>query len=243
MRLHRFIYNFSFSNQKVFIKEGNFVHQIKNVLRLKKGNCLILVNPKLNVEALFEIVKIELNSVHLRFIKVLDLMKKKNNNEISLFLAVLKKENFELACQKVTEIGIKRIIPLLTERTVKMNIPQKRVLKIIKEASEQAGRLDLPILENVTEFNDIFSLNFLKSSLNLAFHPTGEDIKNFMGAKINEFQNNNVSIFIGPEGGFTEKEIETFKENNFYIISLGKNVLRAETAAIVGSYLMFLFSK
>jgi len=241
MRLHRFIFNFDL-REKIFIREKNLIHQIVNVLRLKKGSYLVLVNSNLRVEALFEIVNIDTNFVELKFVKVLD-SSPSDSLEINLFLAILKKENFEFVCQKVTEIGAKRIFPVLTSRTVKKDIQRKRVLKIIDEATEQSGRLDAPILENVLKVEDLFSLELLKTTFNLVFHPLGEGIKEFAREKEKDFQNKNISIFIGPEGGFTENEIEMFKENGFYILSLGKNVLRAETAAILSVYLAQFLSR
>jgi 16S rRNA (uracil1498-N3)-methyltransferase len=241
MRLHRFIFNFDLK-EKIFIQEKNLIHQILNVLRLKKGSYLVLVNSNLKIEALFEIININTNFIELRFMKILN-SNSSDNLEINLFLAILKKENFELVCQKVTEIGARRIFPILTSRTVKKDIQIERVLKIIKEATEQSGRLDAPILEDILKVEDLFSLEILKTTFNLVFHPSGEEIKEFAKKKEKDFQNKNISIFIGPEGGFTEIEVEMFKKNGFYILSLGKNILRSETAAILSVYLVHFLSK
>jgi len=170
MRLHRFIFNFDLK-EKIFIQEKNLIHQILNVLRLKKGSYLVLVNSNLKIEALFEIINITTNFIELKFIKIIN-SNSSDNLEINLFLAILKKENFELVCQKATEIGARRIFPILTSRTVKKDIQIERVLKIIKEATEQSGRLDAPVLEDILKVEDLFSLEILKTTFNLVFHPS-----------------------------------------------------------------------
>jgi len=243
MKLQRFVYEFTPSQNQLKIFNFKLIHQIKNVLRLGKDDLIVLVNPKEKKEYLFQITEISKNFIQGKILKVLNHFQKLNLPEITLFLAILKKENFEIACQKTTEIGVSKIIPLLTERTIKKSIPEKRILKIIQEAGEQSGRLDLPTLEKTLNFKDLFVLDYLKDSLNLVFHPQGEDLNHFIQFNRKKLQTKKVSIFVGPEGGFTEKEIKKFQENNFLILSLSNTILRAETAAIVGSYLALLFIK
>jgi 16S rRNA (uracil1498-N3)-methyltransferase len=129
-------------------------------------------------------------------------------------------------------------VPVLTDRTVKLNINPERINRIIKEAAEQSGRGILPKLENPVSLAQI-GQHSGGNDLNIFFEKSrvlfmdwiienGELLK----------KTSKIGIFIGPEGGWTKEEIEIAKTNNYHIISLGNFVLRAETAAIIASYLL-----
>lgn len=224
MRLHRFIGNFDFSNAELCISDVDLVSQIKNVLRLSVGHVLILSDGQGN-EA--EATIISLNKKE----AVVNLTKKyKNENvpkkEVTLFCAILKKENFELVAQKATEIGVARIVPVISERTVKQNVDMKRVKKIIKEASEQSGRGAVPLLHDVLSFQE--ALSYAKTlGTSAIFDSSGEAMTSKLSPKC---------LFIGPEGGWSKTEIDMAKEKGLEVKSLGSLTLRAETAAIVASY-------
>jgi 16S rRNA (uracil1498-N3)-methyltransferase len=149
--------------------------------------------------------------------------------QVILYCSIIKRENFELMAQKATEVGVKEIVPLLSSRTIKLNIKSERVEKIIKEASEQSGRGKVPELHPPMTFKD--ALEHAKSNdLNLFFDPSGKIFSPLT-------QEKKIGVFIGPEGGWDEDEIGLARAQNFQIVSLGKLVLRAETAAIVASFL------
>ena len=116
-KIHRFIEEYEIKNKNIEIKDTSLLHQWKNVLKFKNGEQLILSNK--NEDILAEIKNLNKNLCELEVIK-----KYQNNNKVkrrvNLFLAILKKENFELAIQKSTELGIESITPIITERTVKL---------------------------------------------------------------------------------------------------------------------------
>lgn len=235
MRINRFFGDFDFSKKVIKISDRDIYNQIKNVLRMEIGERIILCDGKLN-EALSEIVNLGRSFIEL---KILDI--NKNENEFGvygiLYCSMLKKENFELVIQKATEIGIKEIVPIITKRTVKLNLNEKRLNKIIKEAAEQSGRGILPILNKPMHFQD--ALNKAGGDdLNLFFDPSGKSFAQMSNVKC---QLSNVGIWIGPEGGWDEEEIKMAKDKGFKIVSLGKLTFRAETAAIVGSFLAAVF--
>jgi 16S rRNA (uracil1498-N3)-methyltransferase len=152
------------------------------------------------------------------------------DNQAILYCAVLKKENFELVVQKATEIGVAKIVPVITERTVKLGINMERLHKIIVEACEQSGRGFLP--EIVEPMKLEFALKGAESNdANLFFH--------FSKTKISASDkiSGQVGLFVGPEGGWSDEEVNLAKDHNCKIVSFGDNVFRAETAAIIASYL------
>jgi len=248
MKLHRFIGNFNLNEGSIEIKDSNLTNQIIKVLRLKGGDKFILSNGQLN-EAQVQITRISKNSIVAEIIK-----KYKNQNEpkrkVTLYCAILKRENFELVAQKATEVGISEIVPVITERTIKTGLNIERLQKIIKEAAEQSGRGIVPALHEPIDFKEAVK-NRKQNDCNFLFHPNEALLFGMPcerdGANTSKFSAENyacipgskaeVGLFIGPEGGFSEAEIKLARENNLKIASLGKLTLRAETATIVVSYL------
>ncbi|MCX6755051.1 MAG: RsmE family RNA methyltransferase [Candidatus Nomurabacteria bacterium] len=249
MKIHRFIDNFDLTGLEVEIT-GEIAHQMVKVLKLEIGEQVELCDGK-GISAMAEIESLNKNMVKLKLGKIsrLNLDKEK---VVSLFCAVLKKENFELVVQKVTECGVDKIIPIITTRTIKMGLNMERLQKIAREACEQSHRSILPEILEPMSFEE--SLELAKENdVNIIFDASGEVLLGKMpcerdGANTSknssEFYgcilNNKTSpgIWIGPEGGWTPEEIKKATENNFSVASLGKNVLRAETAAIIGTFLV-----
>lgn len=231
MKIHRFIGDFDLSKKEVEIKNPENINQIKNVLRLKKGEKIILSDGK-GSEAEITLTFISSKKITGTIDKLNEPHSAKASRgeyrKVNLYLSILKKENFELAVQKATECGVEKIIPIITERTIKTGINIKRLEKIILEASEQSGRNIIPTLSPILKFED--ALNDAKDNKEkIIFHL----VENVYSPDKNT---KTASIFVGPEGGFTEKEIELAKNAGFTIASLGHLTLRGETAAIVATY-------
>jgi 16S rRNA (uracil1498-N3)-methyltransferase len=227
MKIHRFIGNFDLSKKELTIKDVEIINQMKNVLRLKTGETVELCDGK-HISAMADICKIEKESITV-LIKKMEENKNKTKNEVSLFCAVLKKENFELVVQKATECGVSKIIPIITARTIKTGLNLERLQKIAKEASEQCGRITIPEISEPIDFDGA-----IKNTVgeNIIFDISGEPLSDL---KINSEK---INIFVGPEGGWTEAEIAKAKSLNFKLASLGPLTLRGETAAIVATYLV-----
>lgn len=229
MKLQRFFGEFNFKNKEIETSDRELINQIKNVFRYQKGSEVLLLD-NLGTEALAEIRKIDSDKIVFE-IKKVSANENIPKNKVTLYCSLLKKENFELVSQKVTEIGVEKITPLLSARTLKQNVSKQRIEKIIKEASEQSERGNIPALGEPTLFKEAVK-NINKNDLNLFFDHSGQNIY-----EINNNENKKINIFIGPEGGWEEYEINSAKENCFIITSLGKLNLRGETAAIVVTYL------
>lgn len=225
MKLHRFIGAYNLAQDEVKIEKEDVVKQIRNVLRLENDEKIILCDGQ-GEEAIAEITELAKN-----FIKAKILERKKTGSEperrVTLYLAILKKENFELAVQKAIECGVSRIVPIITERTIKTGLNKERLEKIIMEASEQSGRGIVPELDSIMDLKK--AMKESKAEEKILFDLSGDSYKTNTKAS-------SIIIFIGPEGGFTENEIFFAKENKFTISSLGTLTLRAETAAIVTTY-------
>jgi len=227
--MHYFIGKFNFKKERIKIVDKELLHQFNNVLRFNKGEKILLGNGK-NREALAIIEKINKDFAVL---KTLNLKKstEEPHKEVSLYCSILKRENFEFVCQKATEIGIKEIFPIICERTVKLGFKKERLEKIIKEASEQSKRGEVPKLNIPLIFLKAIE-NARENEVNVLFDILGSPIKGIL-----PFGFKKVGVFIGPEGGFSQKEIDLVRKSNFKILNLGKLTLRAETAAVVGCWL------
>jgi len=234
MKLHRFIGDYDFSlghsltgeaKSEVEIIDPKIIKQIKAVLRLKKGENIILADGKGN-SAEVTLSSFAPNKI-MGTINKVD-KKDKTKRKVSLYMAVLKKENFGIAVQKVVEAGVSEIIPVITERTIKTGLNIERLKKIILEASEQSGRSFVPTLSPILSFKDAL-IHGKNAEEKIIFH-LGNDL--YASNKDAE----KISIFIGPEGGFTEKEVNMAKDSGYTVSSLGHLTLRAETAAIIATY-------
>lgn len=141
-----------------------------------------------------------------------------------LAMALIKKDNFDLVLQKATELGVQKIIPLITARTVVPKLNLNRAQHIVQEAAEQCERLDVPqVCEPMT----------LKAFLNLDENHTIVYLseRGQTSAKITKSES--VCFVVGPEGGWTDEEIQMFSTRaNVQSLNLGQLILRAETAAI-----------
>ena len=195
------------------------------VLRLQKGEQVELFNNE------GEDAKVLITGISDSKVDFLVLEKEKvetSTKKVVLAAAIVKRDNFEWIVQKATEVGVTEIIPLLTQHSVKFGIQIHRLKKIIAEAAEQCGRTSLPVIREPEEF-----LEVLKNSTEESKYFFDMGGKNFSGAGKSE----SVILFVGPEGGWSAAEREEAKKIGCTILALGKNVLRAETAATVASYL------
>ena len=215
-------------NKSLELEESDY-HHIKNVMRMKTGDLIKIV-----YDNIFYTCKLNVNKdVDIEVISE----EKKNINKVKIISAfsLIKEQKLDYLLQKGTEVGIDYFIPINTKRSIvkidnkKDNKKKDRWTRILKEASEQSFRSNIPIIENVLELNDLIKI---KADLKLicSLNEKTENIK-----KVLEKNNkcDTILIVTGPEGGFELNEEEKLMENGFIPISLGNNVLRAETAPIV----------
>ena len=242
MRLHNFFIEQKIGEAKVIhLEDSDLLHQLKNVFRLEKGNEIVLLD---NSGSQYR-CKIELLSKNEGVFEVLEATENnvKPSREIFLYVSMIKKDNFEWILQKATEIGVSHFVPIISGRSVKINFNHERGLKIIKEASEQSGRGTLPELQEMVSLDKVLGEVEKDGMQAIAFHLEEGlmEAADFISQKLkNRADATKVAIFIGPEGGWSDTEIEQFKKHGVNILSLGDATLRAETAAIVASTLFLL---
>lgn len=223
-KIHRFFYDFNkIDDESISIFDYDIVNQVVNVLRIREGEEIIIFNKE--TEFFCNLEQFNRKGI---ILKILDSKNiEKQDYRINIYCAVLKKDNFEFIVQKTVELGISDIYPIITDRTIKTNLNFERLNKIVKEASEQSGRFYSSTVFNVI---DLKKINILKDDLNIVLNMDGENI---LSAASVIKKTKNINLFIGPEGGWTDEEMFFFKKNNFLNLSIAKNVLRAETAALL----------
>jgi len=196
-------------------------HYLNKVMRINIGKNFSLFNQNGEWEA--RIIKITKGIVEFSIIK--KIRSNDNEKEIWLAFAPIKLNYLNLMIQKATELGVTRFIPILTERTIVRKINEKRVNKIIVEASEQSNRLKVPKLEEIVKLDNFLKFN---QKTNIIFGDLNTN-NNKLIIKNTE----PLCILIGPEGDFTTKEREKIlKLKNIIPLKINENILRAETAAI-----------
>ena len=196
-------------------------HYLSKVMRVNTGEKFSLFNQNGEWEA--KIDKIIKGIVEFSISK--KIRSNTNEKEIWLAFAPIKLNYLNLMIQKATELGVTRFTPILTNRTIVRKINEKRVNKIIIEASEQSNRLKVPQLDEIIKLDDFLKFN---QKTNIIFGDL-----NTNNNKLNIKSTEPLCILIGPEGDFTTQEREKIlKLKNIIPLKINENILRSETAAI-----------
>ncbi len=201
-------------------------HYVKDVMRLKIGDKLSIFNSQGEWNSVIE--SYEKSGVK---IKIMEKVRDKGNEKnIWLAFSPIKQNPLNFVIQKGTELGVQKFIPILSERTVVRKINIQRIKKIIVEASEQSNRISIPEISK-PEMLKNFLLNFSKngSIIFCDINSNQNNLKNIFKEK----DEGPICILIGPEGDFSENERKMIIDHNqTFSVSLAKNILKSETAAI-----------
>tara|TARA_E500000178_G_scaffold354137_1_gene422126 strand:+ start:1155 stop:1880 length:726 start_codon:yes stop_codon:yes gene_type:complete len=150
----------------------------------------------------------------------------------SLYFSIIKNNNLKWMIEKVTELGIKKLIPVITERTIVKSINRRKLLAHIKEASEVSDRISLPQLEEKMTLQNVLK-KIKKEKKQLIFCNENRNDQSLFKYFSKNFKKN-ISFLIGPEGGFSMTEQNFLKEHKSIIsVKLNDRILRADTAAIL----------
>lgn len=217
---------------------GEDAYHISNVLRCKLGEKLT-VSAENSLDYICKISKFEKDTVILDIIDCIG-NESEPNLKITLYQALPKSEKMELIIQKCVEIGVDCIVPIKTDRCiVKLNGKEDKKLdrwnKISEAAAKQSKRGKIPKVKNILSFKEA-----LKDcqSLGQAIIPYENEKVNTIKSFSKNFKGDSIGIFIGPEGGFTENEINLATQNNILPITLGNRILRTETAGLFTSIIL-----
>ena len=229
----------------------NYNHLV-NSLRIKEGEFVLCSVNKFSSSFDYKtkVISIDKNEVRLNIEE--ETKANELDIEINLYQGLCKSDKFEFIIEKAVELGVHKIIPFDTVYTIvkfdlnekKINSKLDRFNKIAKSAAEQSKRHYIPEVLRPLSFEKIKDLD-LTNSHNILFYENAKSIdetRSYIRAIKNDKKA--VNIFIGPEGGFSDKEIEEAKTLGFKILTLGKRILRTETAAVTAlSILMYEFEK
>ena len=212
-------------NKKIILEKSSAHHLLK-VLRKKEGDEIILFDGKGN-SCLGVISSLKRFELELEIIEVFD-RTLRSGIDISLGQSLIKSDPLHLIIQKATELGVTSFCPLVTDRSViKLKMTKNRTLKwslIARGACEQCGENWLPIIESPMKLDKWAEGE--KSKIKIVLYPHATN-------KISDLDyKDSVSLAIGPEGDFTEYEVDSLSEKGFIPVTIGKRILRAETAAI-----------
>ncbi len=227
----RFFYEENIS-QGVFELSQETARHVTQVLRMKVGELLILTNGK-GTKAT---VEIESSSKRLCSVKLIKEEQLENQNpDIHLAISFTKNNaRMEWLLEKITEIGVRSIYPIITNRSERKEIKAERFQKKLISAMLQSQQFHLPVLHNPISFEKLIEQDFGQKFI--AHCESGFEKIELSNSKFNT--KNSKLITIGPEGDFTTKEIELALQQNFMSISLGNNRLRTETAGLVAVTLL-----
>jgi 16S rRNA (uracil1498-N3)-methyltransferase len=221
-KIHRVFIN-SIFNTDIFTCSHELSHRIKNVLRIKENDELIIFNDK--KEQYLCSVKYE-NKIIILLLKNKIALQNSCKKNISLAVSIVSMKVMDLIIQKSVELNVNCFHPIYTNRSQYKDI-QKKIShweKIIIHATEQSGRCELMKICDPQALNEYISSN--SYGLRYILHQNGKPFTQ------DELSKDNFSFFIGPEGGFDDKELDIFKINEWKMKKISENILRTETACI-----------
>lgn len=226
--------------EKIILNDSD-IHHIKNVMRMKTGDLIeVVCDNKLyickleNLEPLSLYIEEEINEEN------------KINLDITIAVALVKEQKMDLILQKLTELGVNRIIPVNMERSI-VKLDEARFKKkkarweaICKEASEQSKRTNIPVIEDIKSIKEL-----AKIEADYRLVASTKEKSKMLNSYLQNINNcAKIIMIIGPEGGISEREESILNESGFESVSFGNLIFRVETAAIyVASIFNFYSSK
>lgn len=223
-RLHRIYSNIKLIENYSLNLAEDHSHYLKTVLRLKIGDHFRIFNG-IDGEFIAQITDITKNNLHVELTNIL--RKTIIEPELTLGISIIKSDRMLDAIDMAVQLGVTKIIPLITERSQFRNVNNQKLMKCIIESTEQSERLTPPILMPLTSLSLFLDQNLDNS---IIYANENEDENNTL-LKIMPISYSNISVIVGPEGGFSPNELKMLSlRANSLSISLGANVLRTETA-------------
>lgn len=226
------------TNNKLILSDTD-IHHIKNVMRMNIGDYIeVIYDSKLHI------CKInELEPLSLVVDNIID-KENKINLDVTIAIGLVKEQKMDLILQKLTELGVNRIIPVSMERSI-VKLDKERFRKkkirwetICKEASEQSKRTSIPVIEDIMSIKE---LSMLEADYKLVASTKEKDkMLNYYLQNINNYAK--IIMVVGPEGGISDSEESLLNDNGFDSVSFGNLIFRVETAAIYAASIFNFYS-
>lgn len=217
------------------IIEGEEAHHIIDVMRLGEGDDVVVFDGE-GTEYAGKIVQVASNR---KSLQVLTIETRDSSSDLSVKITIAqsipKKEKMDYIMQKATELGVHSIIPIITDRTIvrpRDKSSSKKVSrwsKITLEAAKQCGRSDVPLIDEIIKFS---ALKDIFDNYELVLFACLSDDTVSLKEAIPKSPPENILIVIGPEGGFSPKEISSARSKGVKMVSFGKRVLKSDTAGL-----------
>lgn len=227
-------------NKDMLLEESDIRH-IKKVMRMNINDKIeVVYNNKLHI---CEITSLE--PFNIKVIEKLD-EDKKTKIELTVAVALVKEQKMDLILQKLTELGVSRIIPVSMERSIvkldkeRFNKKKVRWKSICKEASEQSKRTNIPIIEDIKSIKDL-----TKEDADLKLVASTKEKEKLLNYYLQSIEDcAKIIMVIGPEGGISDKEEDILVSNGYNRVSFGNLIFRVETATIyVASIINYISSR
>lgn len=218
------------TKNKTIALDNKRTHYLKNVMRRSIGDRITIFSP-LSGEFISEIIELNKKACKLNIIeqtKGVDLDVKTN---LHIGFALIKPHRLSILIEKLTELGVERLTPIITEHTYSKHINKEKLKAISIEACEQCERISIPEISDAKKFEEFLREFSKKENVEIYALDERKSQGNNLLNKSIDFEKENLFL-IGPEGGFSKKEFEMFNKYNVQSIDLGPLVLRAETACI-----------
>lgn len=232
--MYRFFEDINSLDEKKIILSKENAHHMISVLRMdEKENFEVVIDKKVYLCNLSSLDKQNATAL----IKDSYDDKNESNLKINLYQGLPKSDKLDLIVQKAVELGVSKIIPFESSRTVvkwdskKEEKKIKRLEEIAHAAAKQAKRSVVPEIKKSISFKNL--VNEMENGLSvIAYENRGKTLKEVLTEYKRDEENKEVNIVIGPEGGFSEEEVRAIEEKGAFSVHLGNRILRTETAAI-----------
>lgn len=227
-KLHRFLIEKIPPEDSWVLNDETVVHQALSILKFKVGESFILFMDQ-GPDTTVEIIDRDKRSMTVK--KIIETESPAPPRTIVAAVSIAKGVSFELAVQKLTEVGVSAIVPLLSERTIKTAVRLDRLQKISNEALELSGGNKRVTLHEPMTLSECFTL-----------FPYPAFVCDGYGGKTVTNVPDVAVLYVGPEGGWSASDETVFERNSITRLQLGEKVLRTETAAIIGAYTLLWHS-
>lgn len=216
------------------ISESDYTH-ITKVLRLGPGDRITVFDTE-STEYEGTITEISSGTIALQ-VHNTRLLRTEPELELNLFQAILKGNRMDGIISQATQLGVSGISPVISERTqVRSTSKIDRWNKIARESTKQCGRATPPVVSQPIDFQDSFGIREQSEMKIILYENQDEMLRDYLRSLTKSV--NSINVYIGPEGGFSEKEVALAEENGYTALGLGKRILRAETASVVSLALL-----